>query len=64
MSNGEGETLSALALQARLHATELHADVSTASTRMEHIRLTMRAGEAERIAAMLERIAQEGATDV
>ena len=61
-----GDTLRLAASAARAFASDLTADILLASTRMEHIRLTVRAGEAERLAATLERIATEedGETDV
>jgi hypothetical protein len=46
--------LTNIAAAAREHAENLAADIVHASTRIEHIRLTQLALEAERIAIMLE----------
>jgi hypothetical protein len=49
-----------LATAARNHANNLAADITNASTRIEHIRLTQLALEAERLAVGIERLASEG----
>lgn len=49
-----------LATAARNHASNLAADINNASTRIEHIRLTQLALEAERLADEIERLASEG----
>lgn len=49
--------LQELALAAREHANNVAADIVNASTRIEHIRLTQLAMEADRLATELERIA-------
>lgn len=46
--------LVSIAAAARTHAENLAEDITHASTRIEHIRLTQLALEAERIALMLE----------
>jgi hypothetical protein len=46
-----------IATAARTHAHNLAADINNASTRIEHIRLTQLALEAERLADDIERIA-------
>ena len=51
--NGE---LQELATAARVHANNLTADIRNARTRIEHNRLTILAGEADRLAEQLERL--------
>lgn len=46
-----------LATEARAHAENLADDISNASTRIEHIRLTQLALEAERLAVHAEELA-------
>jgi hypothetical protein len=53
------EQLLVLTTSARLHANNLRSDISNATTRVEHIRLTTLALEAEAIAASLESIRNE-----
>lgn len=48
--------LDMLCSSARLHADNVRADINNASTRIEHIRLTTLALEAENIAHSLESI--------
>jgi hypothetical protein len=47
--------LSEIKTLAREHASNVHADIMNASTRIEHIRLTRLAIEADRIASELEK---------
>lgn len=48
--------LTELATDARTHATNARADIANAQTRLEHIRLTGLAVEAEQIASRLEAV--------
>lgn len=45
------------AIEARSHADHLRGDIENAMTRIEHIRLTALANEAEHLARHLERLA-------
>lgn len=56
MSNDQ---LAFLTASARLHANNLRSDINNATTRVEHIRLTTLAIEAETLAATLESIRNE-----
>jgi hypothetical protein len=51
-----------LATAARQHASNLQADISNASTRMEHIRLTQLALEADALATDMEQLAASTAS--
>jgi hypothetical protein len=48
-----------LAVQARHHATALQADIQNAVTRNEHIRLSILASEADRLATAIEELASQ-----
>lgn len=50
----ERETIKRLAEMARQHSDNLVRDIANASTRIEHLRLTTLALEAERLAEQLE----------
>lgn len=50
----ERETIKRLADMARQHSDNLARDISNASTRIEHLRLTTLALEAQRLAEQLE----------
>ena len=51
------DNLQELALAAREHANNVTADIKNASSRLEHIRLTQLALEADRLATALEEAA-------
>lgn len=53
-----------LAKAAREHANNLQRDINNASTRVEHIRLTQLALEADRLAAEIERLNGEATTNI
>ena len=48
------EELELVAASAREHAAHVHADIRQAGTRIEHIRLTILAVEADKVASSLE----------
>jgi hypothetical protein len=52
--------LTQLALHARQHSDNMTRDIKNASTRIEHLRLTTLAFEAERLADTAEKILIEG----
>ena len=54
------KSLPDLAAQARLHADNLTADIKNAANRIEHIRLTRLALEAEQLATDLEELSNGG----
>ena len=53
-------TINELIEAARLHFQHARADITNASTRIEHIRLTQLAQEAENLLTNLEKFAAEG----